>query len=238
MKKKKIAITLGIMCLMLTLAIAVQIRSVKGGTQVAVQSKTENDLKDEVFRWKEKYDTTHKLVEESEKELEKVRSEATKNSENDSNAEKQVKENNMLLGLTNVKGSGVVITIKDNSNTKASSVLDPSLLLVHDGDLRSIVNELKNAGAEAIEINGQRIVQTTAIVCDGNVVRINGEKLGSPFVIKAIGLPERLYNVNRVGGYLEMLEDDGVSTEIKKSNDITISKYNGVITNEYMETVR
>ena len=35
-----------------------------------------------------------------------------------------------------------------------------------------------------------------------------------------------------------MLEDDGVSTEIKKSNDITISKYNGVITNEYMETVR
>ena len=83
MKKKKIAITLGIMCLMLTLAIAVQIRSVKGGTQVAVQSKTENDLKDEVFRWKEKYDTTHKLVEESEKELEKVRSEATKNSEND-----------------------------------------------------------------------------------------------------------------------------------------------------------
>ena len=238
MKKKKIAITLGIMCLMLTLAIAVQIRSVKGGTQVAVQSKTENDLKDEVFRWKEKYDTTHKLVEESEKELEKVRSEATKDSENDSNAEKQVKENNMLLGLTNVKGSGVVITIKDNSNTKASSVLDPSLLLVHDGDLRSIVNELKNAGAEAIEINGQRIVQTTAIVCDGNVVRINGEKLGSPFVIKAIGLPERLYNVNRVGGYLEMLEDDGVSTEIKKSNDITISKYNGVITNEYMETVR
>ena len=191
-----------------------------------------------MFRWKEKYDTTHKLVEESEKELEKVRSEATKNSENDSNAEKQVKENNMLLGLTNVKGSGVVITIKDNSNTKASSVLDPSLLLVHDGDLRSIVNELKNAGAEAIEINGQRIVQTTAIVCDGNVVRINGEKLGSPFVIKAIGLPERLYNVNRVGGYLEMLEDDGVSTEIKKSNDITISKYNGVITNEYMETVR
>ena len=238
MKKKKIAITLGIMGLMLSLAIAVQIRSVKGGTQVAVQSKTENDLKDEVFRWKEKYDTTHKLVEESEKELEKVRSEATKNSENDSNAEKQVKENNMLLGLTNVKGSGVVITIKDNSNTKASSVLDPSLLLVHDGDLRSIVNELKNAGAEAIEINGQRIVQTTAIVCDGNVVRINGEKLGSPFVIKAIGLPERLYNVNRVGGYLEMLEDDGVSTEIKKSNDITISKYNGVITNEYMETVR
>ena len=100
------------------------------------------------------------------------------------------------------------------------------------------MNELKNAGAEAIEINGQRIVQTTAIVCDGNVVRINGEKLGSPFVIKAIGLPERLYNVNRVGGYLEMLEDDGVSTEIKKSNDITISKYNGVITNEYMETVR
>ena len=238
MKKKKIAITLGIMCLMLTLAIAVQIRSVKGGTQVAVQSKTENDLKDEVFRWKEKYDTTHKLVEESEKELEKVRSEATKNSENDSNAEKQVKENNMLLGLTNVKGSGVVITIKDNSNTKASSVLDPSLLLVHDGDLRSIVNELKNAGAEAIEINGQRIVQTTAIVCDGNVVRINGVKLGSPFVIIAIGLPERFVNVNRVGGYLEMLEDDGVSTEIKKSNDITISKYNGVITNEYMETVR
>lgn len=54
-------------------------------------------------------------------------------------------------------------------------------------DIKSIVNELKNACSRAISTNGQRIVSTTSITCEGNVININGEKVSSPFVIKAIG---------------------------------------------------
>lgn len=238
MKKGKIALIIGIVCMLLVIAICIQVRTIKETTQVAVQSQVENDLKDEVFKWKERYDATYKQVEETDKTLKEIREQATKNSDSESQAEEQIKKNNMLLGLTDVKGPGIIITLKDNSSVKASSVLKPELLLIHDGDLRSIINELKNAGAEAIEINGQRIVQTTSIVCDGNVVRVNGEKLGSPFTIKAIGLTERLYNVTRIGGYLENLQDDGINVDVKKSNDISISKYSGVISSKYMERAK
>ena len=63
---------------------------------------------------------------------------------------------------------------------------------LHDIDVLSVVNELINAGAEAISINDQRWVANTAISCRGNTIDINGERIGAPFVIKAIGLPEYL----------------------------------------------
>ena len=117
----------------------------------------------------------------------------------------------------------------------SSLAIDPNALLVHDGDLIQVVSILKNAGAEAISINDQRIVNTTAITCDGYVVRINGEKVGAPFEIKAIGSPEYLKGSLEVSGYMEIMVNDGVIVDIKKSNSITIPKYEGVLTHEYMK---
>ena len=108
--------------------------------------------------------------------------------------------------------------------------------IVHDLDLLEVVNELFNAGAEAVSINGQRIISTTAINCSGNIVKVNDEKLGVPFEIKAIGYPDKLYGaLTRPGGYLELMEDDGVSVSISKSDDISLPKYNGVYQNDYMQ---
>lgn len=70
--------------------------------------------------------------------------------------------------------------------------------MVHDEDLRRIINEMKNSGAEAISINDQRIVATTAIVCSGAVATVNGVKLNSPFEIKAIGNKASLSAITRV----------------------------------------
>ena len=108
--------------------------------------------------------------------------------------------------------------------------------IVHDLDLVEVVNELFNAGAEAVSVNGQRIVSTTAINCSGNIVKINDEKLGVPFEVKAIGLPDKLYGaLTRPGGYLELMEDDGVYVDVQKSDDINIPKYNGVFNYNYMQ---
>ena len=68
----------------------------------------------------------------------------------------ELKRYNMLLGLTDVSGNGITLTVSDSSGE--SGLIDMSSLIVHDTDLRSLVNELANAGAEAIEINGERIV--------------------------------------------------------------------------------
>ena len=108
--------------------------------------------------------------------------------------------------------------------------------MVHAGDLVEVVNALKNAGAEAISINGQRITNFTSIYCAGNVVVVNGEKISSPIEIKAIGSPELLYGSLTIpGGYLELMEETGVMVDVKKTENITIKKYDGIINTKYMK---
>lgn len=234
---KKIAITLGIVCFILTMAIFIQIRTVNSITNEEGISLNQNsELIDEVLKWRQEYKDVYKQLEDSEERLEQVRTQAATSSSIDTEVENTIKENNKLLGLSEVKGSGIIIKLDDNRDISEEDIIDISSIIVHDADLRAIVNELFNAGADAVSINGKRIVNTTAIVCDGNIIRINDEMVGVPIEIKAIGYPERLYyNVAlRPGGYLRIMETDGVVVNIEKSEDITIPKYEGVYKYEYI----
>ena len=237
MNKIKISIVLGIMCFALTFGIFLQIKTVENSNMQVSQNYEENNLRAEVLKFKEKYDNKLKEVEKAEETLEKERESATKNNSELENAELQIKKANKILGLSEVKGPGVIVTLKD-SKTNSANVLNINDLLVHDLDVLSVINELKNAGAEAISINDQRIISTTAISCEGNVININGEKVGVPFTIKAIGLPESLDALSRPGGYLEISKRYGIEAELKKSNDITIPKYTGKIEFKYGKSVK
>ena len=239
MNKKQVAITLGIMCFILTSAIIVQLNTIQDATKTVGQTLNDNELKDEVLKWKERYDNAYQDLERAEKRLEQKREQASANSTSSAQAEDELKLTNALLGLTEVKGPGIVLTLKDNEGiTQETAGYNMSYYLIHDGNLRFIINEIKNAGAEAISINDQRIVPTTSISCGGNIIDINGEKVGTPFEIKAIGLPEQLAALSRQGGYLELLKDASVGVELKKSNNITIPKYTGVITYKYAENTK
>ena len=236
---KKIAITLGSVCLILTMAIFIQIKTVESITEEEGISLNDNaELKDEVLKWRQNYKDAYKKLEKTEKKLEEVRAQAATNSEVDIEVKNEITKNNALLGLTEVRGSGIIIKLDDNREVNAEEVLDINSYLVHEQDLIHIVNELFNAGADAISINGKRIVQTTSILCDGNILRVNDEMVGVPIEIKAIGYTERLYyNVAvRQGGYLKLMARDGVVVGIEKSDDITIPKYEGVYKYEYISS--
>lgn len=237
LNKKMISIVLGIMCLALTLGICVQIRTVEYTNSKVSNNYKENNLRAEVLKYKEKYDNKYNDLEKAEKELEKKREESTQNNSELAKKEEEIKTGNKVIGLTEVTGPGVIVTLSD-SKKDANSVLNPSTLLVHDVDILGVVNELKNAGAEAISINEQRIVPTTGILCGGNIIDINNEKVGAPFVIKAIGLPEQLAGLSRPGGYLELLRNASIGADLKKSNSIIIPKYTGVIDYDYAQTVK
>lgn len=233
--KKMINIVLGVMCFALTLGICIQLKTVKGSNSIAGESSSENDeLRAEVLKYKEKYDNIYKELENAEQELEEERQSSTKNNEELEQKEEKIKQGNKMIGMTEVTGPGVIVTLSDSKND-ASTALNPSDLLVHDVDVLSVINELKNAGAEAISINNQRLVPTSGIICGGNIIEINGEKVGAPFEIKAIGLPEQLAALSRPGGYLEILKSATVGVELKKSNSITIPKYTGIITYKYAQ---
>ena len=83
----------------------------------------------------------------------------------------------------------------------------------------------------------KRLVTTSAIECDGNIIKVNGEKIGAPFTIKAIGLPEVLINVDRFGGYLDNLRETRyLKVSIEKATDKktkTIPKYTGILKFQY-----
>ena len=236
--KTQLAIVLFIMCMLLTGAICIQIKTIKNSESEVGTSTTENSLRDEVLKWKDRYENMYDRLQNAENKLEKDREEIANKNENATEVESELKNANILLGLTQVQGTGITITIQDNQSITEEAVFDISYYLVHDEDLREVVNELKNAGAEAISINDQRIISTTSITCDGNVILVNGEKISSPFVIKAIGSSEMLGGLSRPGGYIELLKNTGIVVSMEKSSNITIPKYNGIINSKYMKNTK
>jgi len=92
---------------------------------------------------------------------------------------------NKIAGFTEVKGKGLIVTLDDQS------VDDPSYpaatSAIHDLDIRQVVDIMRSCGAAAISINGERVVTTSELTCNGPTVQVNKKKFPVPFVITAIG---------------------------------------------------
>lgn len=97
-------------------------------------------------------------------------------------------------GLTPVVGPGMRISLKDAPRSVEVPGLDPNLLVVHQQDIQAFVNALWAGGAEAITLQGQRLISTTGIKCVGNTVVLDGVPYAPPYVIEAIGNQSRLYS--------------------------------------------
>ena len=222
--------------MVLVAAILIQIRTIKVATiKVGTTLRDNNDLKNEFLISQGRYENLKKELENKEKELENVRLLASTKSDSDSINETEIKNNQVLLGLTEVTGPGFIIKLEEKKDINITEVLNINGYLVHEEDLLYIVNELFNSGADAVSINEQRIVNTSSILCDGNIIRINGKMVGAPITIKAIGYPERLDGaLNRPGGYLQMMAGDGVKITTGRSQSITIPKYDGVYSSDYL----
>lgn len=129
--------------------------------------------------------------------------------------QQRLDEERILSGMTPVTGPGISITLMDGQGPNTEQVL------THDWDVRQVINEIFTAGAEAVSINGYRVVATSGIYCTGPVVRINDHRIGAPFLIQAIGDPQALQSaLNISGGILDALRQRGVDAsdpQIEKS---------------------
>ena len=222
MKKEKWQVFLiGILCFVTAASICVQYRSAISYTtegEATVQSIAENKLRDQVLTEQENYNRLYVQVQLAQTQLENLRKSSASNT-----------EYNRLLGYTDVTGKGIVITLQDSDSTGD---------LIHYIDLVEVVNELFNQGADAVSINNQRIVSTTAISCNGNVVKINNEKVSVPFVVKAIGSPTELYSTMlRPNAYLDFMKSDGIRVKVEKKDSITVPKYTGTRQYKYLQVV-
>ena len=96
-------------------------------------------------------------------------------------------------GLTEKSGTAVQVTLDDASfEARAAYEGNPNDLVVHQQDIQAVANAMWNAGAVAVTIQGQRLISTTGIKCEGNQVTLNGLPYSPPYVIVGIGDPAQL----------------------------------------------
>lgn len=131
-------------------------------------------------------------------------------------------------GYYDLEGPGVMVLLSD-SDRELYEGEDPNNVIVHDADVLKIMNDLKTAGAEALSINGQRVLSTSEIQCAGATITINQFTYGQPFVIKAIGNPDLLNAAIRAPQTYawELKEVYGLRVESHVSERVRIPRYHG-----------
>ena len=136
----------------------------------------------------------------------------------------------LQAGLSALKGPGIVIRMSDSPRQPAPDEI-PYDFIVHDIDLSVLVNELWASGAEAVEVNGQRIVARSSIRCVGPTVLVNANRVASPFIIKAIGDVDHLEGgLKMPGGFLDSmsrLTSNGGEVVISRMREVQVGAYQG-----------
>lgn len=220
MKKFGKALVFGILCSILTFAITVQLRVSSLSESESSQTKITDKLKDEIFRLNDENVKLAEKFQNTTSELDDARNQAAQNDSSSKDTSELIKKYTIVSGKTDVTGQGIIIKYKPSDNEAKADIVK---------DLRDIVNEIKNAGAEAIEINNQRIVGTTAIEMVKNKIEINDTEVSGNFIIKAIGDSNLMYSgLIRPGGTIENIRESGVGIEINSENTIKINKYNEI----------
>lgn len=139
----------------------------------------------------------------------------------------------ILSGLTSLSGPGIVLTL-DDSKLKGNEDAPADMYLIHYEDLLLVVNELFAAGAEAVSINGQRIITTSEIRCAGPTILVNSTRVTPPFEILAIGDAQTLQSsLEMRGGVLEPMRPWGIQISITQKDQITVPPYKGTINFKY-----
>jgi uncharacterized protein YlxW (UPF0749 family) len=124
----------------------------------------------------------------------------------DRSLDSRLEQRSRQAGLRAVTGPSVTVTLDDAPSDVASDGIDPDLLVVHQQDIQAIVNLLWAGGAEAMTIQGQRVISTTGIKCVGNTVILRGIPYAPPYRISAIGNTSRLQQTLRNSDFVRIFQ--------------------------------
>ena len=146
--------------------------------------------------------------------------------------------NNEVLGVSAVKGPGIKIELNDASTEFVTNQFEYQLRVIHNTDVIQIINDIVNSGAEAIAINGQRIMDKSEVYCNGPFLRVNGIKIATPFFITAIGDKEVMKNYMLLDdNYLKGMILRKIKVDIVVDDNIVIPAYVGEIKHDFIKDV-
>ena len=233
-KKGKIivTITIGIACLALSLVMFMQFKLVNETDITSIENMREEELRTELAAWKERYEEANAQYQEKSNTLQEYKEKEESDTETSNLVNEELERVNLLLGKTDVQGEGITITLRDTTTDEGK------ILNITSDALNLIINELKYAGAEAICVNEERIINMSDIVeiNDRSLILVNGQRVISPYIIKAIG--DQTYLESTLvgkGGSIDELRKQGYDIAVEKSDNITIQKYNKEINKKYSQ---
>lgn len=212
---RDIAMTL--VCFILGLILAAQYKSVYSNNKLAEEEmKTRNELYKELAEEREINKNLMTRNQELNKEVEAFKNDSSNLEKIRETLNADILRMKILAGLVDVKGKGVIITIDNNG---------PSL--VEDENILDVINDLRASDAQAISVNDERIVAMSEVREAGAYIMVNGKRMTPPYVIKAIGDPDKKLEpaLKMIGGVLERLEHSySLKVDLKKSDEIIIPK--------------
>ncbi|MEO8288571.1 MAG: DUF881 domain-containing protein [Chloroflexota bacterium] len=152
---------------------------------------------------------------------------------------KELEKQRIASGMLPLHGPGVVATFDDSTTSTIPENEDPAKYIIHDYDLRDVLNTLWVAGAEAISVNGERIVSNTSLYCVGTTIIVNATRLSPPYEVRAIGDPETLEVALHGSTQMEKFNQRAMiydlPVRIAVSNDLPVTGYNGSLVSKYAE---
>ena len=230
-KKGKITmiVTIGIACFCLALVMFMQFKIVNQTDITSIENMREAELRTELANWKSKYEETEQAYQDTKAKIKEYQQNKESNEETEKLVNSELEQLNLSLGKTDVEGIGIEVTLKETDNEEIERITADDLII--------IVNALKISGAEAIEINGERLVNMSDIVdINETFIKVNGQRILAPYVIKAIGDPSYLESgLIGNGGPVDTMKKMGQDVAITKPNKVKILKYNDEITTKYIQ---
>jgi uncharacterized protein YlxW (UPF0749 family) len=142
-------------------------------------------------------------------------------------------DNSAAAGLAPVAGHGLVVTLDDApvGGTRPAGA-QPDDLVVHQQDVQGVVNALWAGGAEAMMLQDQRVISTSAVRCVGNTLILQGRLYSPPYRISAIGdvagMKEAIAASPTIPIYLEYKDRFGLGWSVQEQ-DLTMPAFGGAL---------
>ncbi|MGW4164500.1 DUF881 domain-containing protein [Streptomyces sp. NPDC004788] len=202
-------LVVALLLFVLGLGLAIQVRSTSDNS--ALRGARQEDL----VRILDELDDRTQRLEDEKTRLEKQRSELESSSDQAEEARKQTQEKERQLGIlagtVAAEGPGITMTITDSSGAVESDML------------LDAIQELRAAGAEAIQVNDVRVVADSYFSGSGRDMKVDGTQVAAPYVFKVIGKPEDLEPaLNIPGGIVQTLEKEQATVTVERSGKIVV----------------
>jgi uncharacterized protein YlxW (UPF0749 family) len=148
-----------------------------------------------------------------------------------------------LVGTEPVSGPGLKVTLDDAKRTAASlpEGFTADDIVVHQQDVQSVVNALWAGGAEAMMLQDQRVISTSAVRCVGNTLILQGRVYSPPYKVTAVGDPGKLKRAlsdsTAIQNYRLYVKAYGLGWKVDEDDRVTLPGYSGTVDLHYAQPV-